>query len=211
MSTWTDFLLKLTRLISGDDANADAVPVSTLQDVIALGERRIYRELRTRHNEKAFSSVTTTSNAATMPTDFECASVVHFGKKALQPVTEEWLREYIENGAIGGDAIYFTHAGNTLMFGPAVADGTTVQGRYYCRLAGLSESTISTNAVYAIADDLFVYAALAESAPFFEQDARIPLWTAKYMAIRDQLNLNDRRAAYEAGRIRVRSSTPVMR
>ncbi|MCU9931113.1 hypothetical protein OFL77_27665, partial [Escherichia coli] len=71
------------------------------------------------------------------------------------------------------------------MFGPAVADGTAVQGRYFYRLPELSAATLPTNALFAAAEDLFTYAALCESAPFFEQDARIPLWNAKYESIRD--------------------------
>ena len=210
ITTWSQFLNRLLVLIDGDDPGSSSVPVNTLEAIISMGERRLYRELRSRFNEKSFSAVTTTSNAATIPSDFEASSVVHFGKKPIGPVSEEFLREYLNSNPTG-DVRYFAAAGPSFMFGPAVADGTAVQGRYFYRLPALSAATLPTNALFAVAEDLFTYAALCESAPFFEQDARIPLWNAKYESIRDSLNRGTHSAAYSAGRMRVRPSTPILR
>lgn len=210
ITTWSQFLNRLSSLIAGDDTGSTSVAVSTLEAVISMGEERLYRELRSRFNEKSFSALTVTSNAATIPADFEASSIVHFGKKPLDPVSEEFLREYL-NGNPTGDARYFAAAGPSFLFGPAVADGTAVQGRYFYRLPALTAATLPTNALFAVANDLFIYAALCESAPFFEQDVRIPIWNAKYESIRDSLNRGTHRAAYSAGRIRVRPSTPVLR
>lgn len=210
ITTWSQFLGRLSSLIAGDGTDASSVPVSTLEAVISMGERRLYRELRSRFNEKSFAAVTTTSSAATIPSDFEASSVLHFGKGPVEPVSEEFLREYLDSNPTG-DVRYFAAAGPSFLFGPAVADGTAVQGRYFYRLPELTAATLPTNALFAVAEDLFIYAALCESAPFFEQDARIPLWNAKYESIRDSLNRGSHRAAYSAGRMRVRPSVSVLR
>jgi|SRR3989338_2659483 len=210
ITTWSQFLGRLSALIAGDDTSTTSVPVSTLEAVISIGEDRLYRELRSRFNEKSFTAVTVTSNAATIPADFEASSIVHFGGQPLEPVSEEFLREYLD-GNPTGDARYFAAAGPSFIFGPSVADATAVQGRYFYRLPALSAATLPTNTLFAAANDLFIYAALCESAPFFEQDARIPLWNAKYESIRDSLNRGSHRAAYSAGRMRVRPSVSVLR
>lgn len=129
IASYSDLLVQVTRLMDGEDVTATELTLGTLNQIVGQAERRIYREVRSRHNEKAFSSLTVTSNLATLPTDFEASSVVHFGKAPLLPVPEEWLREYLNNGATG-DCKYFAEAGASFMFGPSVADATTVQGRY---------------------------------------------------------------------------------
>lgn len=210
ITTWSGYLTSLQVLLQGENARNSHVPVSTLTEMTALGEARIYREVRTRYNEKAFSSVTVTSNLATIPTDFEAPSIVHFGRKALEPVSEEFMLEYLDSNPTG-DAKYFCQAGASFKFGPSVANATAVQGRYFYRMDSLDATTLPTNALFAASNDLFLYAALVESAPFFEQDARIPLWDAKYQSIRDQLNRQSRNAAYAAGRMKVRPSTSIIR
>lgn len=209
ITTWSEYLTRILTLIDGDDAGSSSIPVSTLEAITELAEARIYREVRTRYNEKAFSALTVSSNLATIPSDFEAPSIIHFGGKALEPVSEEFLLEYLDSGPTG-DTIYFCQAGSSFKFGPAVANGTTVQGRYFYRMDALDSTTLPTNALFAASNDLFLFAALAESGPFFEQDARVPMWTAKYESIRDRLNNASRNAAYTAGRMKVRPSTKLM-
>lgn len=207
IASYADLLTQVTRLIDGDDVSVSSIAIATLDQVIAQAERRVYREVRSRHNEKAFSGVTVTSNLAPLPADFEACSTVHFGGKALIPMPEDWVREYLDNGATG-ECLYFAEAGPSLYFGPAVANGTAVQGRYFCRLPDLSAATLPTNALMAAEPDLFVYAILVEAAPFFSREPMY--WDAKYSSIRDRINSDKNRAAYSAGRIRVRPSTSLM-
>lgn len=209
ISTYSGLLTELVRLIDGEDVSASEVPSSTLAQIIHLGELRIYREARTRYNEKAWA-ITVTSNLATLPTDFQASSIIHFGGKALEPVSEEWMLEYLDDSPTG-DCKYFAKSGTSLKFGPAATDGQTVQGRYFYKLSDLDETTLPTNALFAVAEDLYLYAALTESAPFFGQDERIPIWSAKYAEILARLNLNDSRAAFSAGRMRRKPSTRLMR
>lgn len=208
ITTYSALLSRLFLLIDGEGVTV--TPISTLAAAISMGEQRIYREVRSRFNEVAFSSVTVSNNLAALPSDFESPSTVHFGGKPLDPVSEDWLREYLQSNPTG-ECRYFAVAGPNLMFGPTVANDTAVQGRYFASLDPLDATTLPTNALFARAEDLFVYAALAESAPFFEQDARIPLWEAKYRSIRDALNNHSHTAAYSVGRMKRRPSTPILR
>jgi len=209
IATYPQLLIELTRLIDGDDVSATTIAVETLRQIINLGERRLYREVRSAQNEKAWG-LTVTGNAVTLPVDFQAASIAHFGRLPLEPVAEEVI---LDRGRFsqGGDCLYYAKAGNTLVFSPSVADGTALQGRYYCSLPSLDATTLPGNLLFAQAEDLFIYAALTESAPFFEQDNRIQLWNAKYLDILKQVNENHHRGAYSAGRIKIRPSTRLMR
>lgn len=205
---YNELLLVLQQMISGDDANTDAVEASILTRMVQMGEQRLYRDVRSRHNEKAFSG-TVTGNLFAIPADFEASSVVHFGGEPLDPVSEEWLLSYNAHRT-GGICAYFAQAGSNLTFAPAVADGTALQGRYFCRLPHLTVSNFSANALVNAEPDVFLYASLVEAAPMFEQDKRVQLWEAKYSAILNSLNSGKHRAGYSAGRIKRRPSTKLM-
>ena len=205
LATYSGLLVELNRLITGDDSNASELPQNTLEAVLLLGQRRVYREVRSRHNEKAFSSVTVTSNLAAIPADWESTSVIHFGGFALTPKSEDWIRDYLQS-APSGECQYFAEAGGSFYFAPAVTNGTAVQGRYFYRFDDLTAANIAANTLYQKEPDLFLYAALAESAEFFPVGQRIQVWEAKYRGIVDAINNAKDRAAYSAGRIQRTSS-----
>lgn len=203
-TSYSGFLVDLNRLIDGDDVSVSDIPVATLQTIAALGEKRIYREIRSRYNEVAYAT-TVASNAAAIPADFEANSMLHFGRGPLTPISEELCRQYLWDQT-KFSVQYFAEAGSSFIFAPAITNGTALQGRYYARLANLDATTLPTNTLYAASPDLFLYAALCESAPFFGQDSRMALWNAKYSSIRDEINEAKQRAAYSTGRMQMRPS-----
>ena len=210
-TTFSGFLVELSRLLTQDENSPTDLPIATLQQVISLGERRLYREVRSRHNEKSFDPLVTivTSNLAPIPADFEAASVLHFGRKALEPVAEDVIRAYNVD-AFTGECKYFAQAGANFTFSPIVANTTPVQGRYFYRLPALDVTTTPTNALFLAEQDLFTYVCLCESAPIFGQDARAALWEANYAQVLREVNRGHHRAAYSAGRMRIRASVPVL-
>lgn len=211
IATYSQLLTELMRLIDGDEAANVGDSVASLQQAIGFAERRIYRELRTRYNEKSFTALTTTGNLATIPADFEALSVVYTDGKPLQPVSEEWLRTYLDDHPGGTTARYVACAGPSLMFGSALADGTAVNGRYFVRLPALSTATLPTNPLFAVAEDLFLYAAAIEAGPMFQKQEEMQAWGIKYQSLRDSINENARSSVYSAGRIIRRPSAQVLR
>lgn len=206
IASYSDLQVQIMRLMDGDNLSVSDIETATVDQIISLAEKRIYREVRSRLNEKAFSGVTVTGNVAALPADFEACSTVHFGKKALEPVPDDWLRAY--NQYATGEAEYFAESGGGLAFGPAVADGTAVQGRYFFRFPDLSTGTFGANTMIAREPDLFIFAALAEGAPFFGKE--VQMWEAKYQAIKHRLNADKIHTAYSAGRIKIRPSTTLI-
>lgn len=209
ITTYSGLMTELTRLIDGEDTSASEIPVATLAQIVHMGELRVYRDARTRFNEKAWG-IMVTSNLAAIPSDFMAPSIVHFGGMPLQPISEAQLLEFLQSNP-SGTAEFFCQSGTNLQFAPSVTDGTTVQGRYYYKLPDLNDTTLPTNALFAAAEDLFIYAALAESAPFFGQDERLPMWQGKYLDILQKVNNLDHRAAYGVGRIQRGTSNNFVR
>lgn len=210
IATINALFLEIGRVLDGELPDTSSLALGSMLRFLRVAEKRIYREARCRFNEKDFSGVTTTSNLATIPADYKAPSVVHVGKKPLEPVASNWLREYLDNGATG-DCRYYAEEGVALRFGPALANATVVQGRYFYELPALTDATIATNALFQEADDLFIYATLVEMAPHWNKPDMLPVWEAKYVSVRDALNGQSARAAFSSGRIVRRPSTALMR
>lgn len=219
MASYSEFLVDLTRLLTGDEGTPTDLPLNTLKQIIGLAEARIYSDVRSRHNEKDFADaliagvatpVVVTDNLAPVPDDYESASTAHFGGLPLLPKPEAFVLEYNAAGNTGQER-YFAEAGPNFTFAPAVADATELQGRYFCRLPALTAATAPTNALFANERDVFMYACLAEGGPIFRKFAELPVWEAKYHAAKDRANKRRESAAYSAGRMRVQPSTRLMR
>ncbi len=205
ITSYTDYLVQLQRLIDGDDVSASEITHETLHQVAKLAQRRIYREARSRYNELAFAGLTVTGNLAPVPDNFEALSVMYVDGAALEFVSEEWLREYLA-GNNSGDCRYVARSGGNFMFAPALSDGVTVQGRYFARLPNLTNDNFSANQFIAREPDLFIYAGLLEAIPFFQVPGpQAQLFAAKYESIKNAVNVDTERTAI-AGRIRRRPS-----
>lgn len=79
---------------------------------------------------------------------------------------------------------------------------------YYTRLPALSKDQ-QTNALLTKAGDVYLYAALAASAPFLLNDERIQVWEALYADARDGLNRSSRESRRGGPLVaRVHGATP---
>ena len=76
---------------------------------------------------------------------------------------------------VSGKPTYFTIVGTNILLGVAPNSATTLQINYYKSLTALSDSNAS-NDILTNYPELYLYGALAESAPFIMQDERINTW-----------------------------------
>jgi hypothetical protein len=188
-ANYTDFRNAVIKMIDGDDVGSGSLSTATLDLLISLGDQAVYNGttgpagealpgLRCGDMETALS-LTVTGNSATLPTDcLELKRVQQTGQYPMDYVAEEGLLRYIKAGGGSGSARQYTQQGRNLVFFPALSDGDTVQGRYYQQFADVSQGTL--NAAFNRYPDVWLYAALAESAPFLGEDARLPLWKSLY-------------------------------
>jgi hypothetical protein len=88
-----------------------------------------------------------------------------------------------------------------MQFYPLQADGTVITGTYIKRFADISTGL---NALFTRHSDLFLYAALAESAPFLGELTRLPIWEQKYASLAQAVNEEERRRVTRGSKLQTR-------
>ena len=167
---------------------------SIIPDLIMVGEKWIFRKARARSMETALS-VTITSGVAPVPSDFialKHARIDASPAKHLRVRPATWIIENYPLRSSGGAPRFIGVDGTDFIFGPFPDSGYTVLGTYYAKPTVVSSSA---NALFTDNPDLYLFAALAEAAPYIKDDPRIALWVAK----RDMI-LNDVNREAEEGR-----------
>jgi hypothetical protein len=148
---------------------------ASIPDFIALAEARFNRVLRVRDME-ALSSLTLTTGAATLPTDYiEWLSAQWVGTRTqdlryVEPDSEDWRRRYRPNG----DPQLFTIMAGKVIIRPITTGSLAFY--YYQKIPALA--TASTNWLLTKSPDLYLYTALSEAMQYVKDDARRDAYTA---------------------------------
>lgn len=187
-ASYADFRTAVLKMIDGDNVNSQALQQDTLDLLIAMGEQAVYigsdggrgepvPPLRVSDMEAPLS-ITVTGNLAPLPADCLALKRVQLdGEYPMDYAAEEGILRLLKIGG-SGSARKFTQQGSSLLFFPSLSDATTVTGRYFKRAPDISTGTLSD--AFNRYPDVWLYAALAESAPFIGEDARLPMWKTLY-------------------------------
>lgn len=187
-ANYAEFRTRVQQLIDGDDVSVSDLSSTILDLLIDMGEQRIYREVRSSTMDTSLS-VAVSSNSATLPSDLiELRSIYFTGERPLEIVTYEQMLTYQGDSPDTGIVRFAAQIADTLTFWPS-ASGTLL-GRYYKKFSDIS-SGITSNTLFARHPDLFIYAALSESAPFIGENERLPLWEEKYQERRAAANRDE--------------------
>lgn len=195
------FRSSVVLMIDGDEIPSTLSP-ATIDLMVTLGEALVYYgdesglpPLRA-SSMQADLSETAADNAVAIPDDcLELAIVWIDPDKPLQCVPEEDLRR----GQRSGQVRKYAQAGDSIIFSPAVEDGTEVAGRYFAKPAPIKDGLHATFNRYP---ELYLYAALYASAPFLGFDKRIPVWQNYYRSLLKQAQTTERNRAYSGSRLR---------
>lgn len=205
-ANYADFRSAVLRMIDGDDVGSGSISTDTLDLLIALGESRVYQGegdvagLRSRDMEATLSAAVT-SNAATLPTDcLELIRVQFSGEKPLEYRNADEVQRLLDDGGSGTPRMY-AQDGNALTFYPAATG--TVGGRYFQRPADIKAGGL--HATFNRYPECFLFAALAEAAPFIGEDNRLPMWKQLWAGWMARAQQSERMSAASAGRLTVRA------
>lgn len=155
-----------------------------LGDFITLTEARLNRELRVREMVNTDTSTTTVAGTQSysLPTGYLEATTVIFQSDpycTLRFISNSDFYNKYNASQSRGKPTYFTIVGSNILLGVAPNSATTLQINYYKSLTALSDSNTS-NDILTNYPELYLYGALAESAPFIMQDERINTWGNLY-------------------------------
>ena len=96
---------------------------------------------------------------------------------------------------------WYSFQSDQMLFYPLQPDGTVVIGTYYKRFADISTGL---NALFNRHPDVFLYASLAECAPFLGEMTRLPIWEKKYTDLIEAANEQERRRITRGSKLQTR-------
>jgi hypothetical protein len=173
-------------------------------DFIALGEARIYRDLRIQCMETALSSAIS-GGVVAVPAGYLALKYAYINTtpvRALQRKDAEWIYQNYPTRASDGEPRYIAREASNFIFGPYPDSAYNVSGIYYKRLSALSNDN-ATNWFTANAPDILLWAALCEAAPFLKDDARVGLWEKKYEITKERIQREDEQEEFSGSPISV--------
>ena len=200
-ATYAEFREAVRNLLEGDEIG-DTFSVDSLDLMIALGEQRVYRELKASTLYTSATLTTVASNLLALPSSLIALDKVVIGGKQVEVIDLWRLDALIESDASANQTVYCAQSGDNLKFFPAVADSTSITLSYYARPADIATAINSTLTRYP---EVFLYAALTESSPFIGEDSRTPMWEAKFKEVVGWANTDNRWRAYSGSPLRIRN------
>jgi hypothetical protein len=160
---------------------------SIIPDLIMLGEKRIFREIRVRSMETSLNS-TIASGVIAVPADYldlKSAYIDGAPITLLQRATVTSIYQQYPLRTSTNKPRLIAREGSNFIFGPYPDSTYTVKGIYYAEPTTISSSA---NALFTDNPDLYLFASLLEAEPYMKNDARVTLWQAKYDQIKAQIN-----------------------
>ena len=178
---------------------------SQIADLIMLGEKRIFREARTRDMELAFS-YTMEDGVIPLPPRYVALKIAYLNTSPVQMLERRpawWMYENYPYQTASGRPKFISRIGNNFTFGPYPDTGYTVVGVLYQRLLPVSQTP---NALFLANPDLYLMAALAEAEPLLQRDPRVAMWNAKFMQILADVNGEDKTEESSGSPIQMRAA-----
>lgn len=151
---------------------------------IQLAEQRISRDLKVRQMLTTTTG-TASSGLVALPSGFLSPVRLSVSIGGYDVALEPLPSENATNDRLGGVAYgYSVEGSNIRIVGGSGSDAYTLT--YYAKLTPLCP-TCTTNWAIQDAPDLYLYAALLETAPYIQDDARVAVWSAGYQAAKESL------------------------
>lgn len=182
----------LQQAIADELARADLT--NAIPNFIQLAEADIARQVRHR-SMMALATGTSSAGVITLPADYREAQALYidFGGTRVEIPSRgpESLADFVVPGAVPTG---YVTVGNTL-----VLVGSTLNVAYtllyFNQIPALSSAS-PQNWLLTREPGLYLYTALAHSAPYLQDDPRIELWLGLAKGIRDSMKSEDDGARY---------------
>ncbi len=182
--------------------------ISTLQanDLITMGENRVYRELRIRQME-ATTTIAISNGSAAIPSDYIEIKNVHLSNspsRALKRTTVDRIYQDYPQRSATGEPQFIARDGNNFVFGPNAGSGYSIVLNYYAKPATVLGSTLT--GITLSSPELLLFSALCEAAPLLGQDQRIAVYEQKYQYVKTQVEKQSKGEDFSGSVLEVRPS-----
>lgn len=176
LTTYAQLQTAVTNWLHRDDLAA-IVP-----DLIAIGEKRIFRTVRNRVMEKSLTG-TIANGVVALPSDYlelKFAYLTTTPSALLKKSSASQIYADYPLRASSGTPVSIAREGSNFIFGPYPSTTESIAGIYYAQPVSIATSD---NALFLANYDLYLFAALCEAAPYLKDDPRIVIWEAKFANI----------------------------
>lgn len=176
---------------------------------ISLAEERLARDLRIREMLKVSTATTTAGDKTVgLPADFLEMRDLHLETNPIATIKYQSPSAFFRNAyaSISGLPTQYTTLASELQFAPKPDSTYTLELLYYAKPPKLS-SSVSTNVFLTACPDLLLYAALGESAPYLENDARVATWASLYDKGVNSLTVSDDSGEYAGSPLTISIAT----
>lgn len=179
MTTYTEISLKLEQWLNREGFSE---LTDQTEDLILMGQRRIFRELRVNAMLVVDSAFTIDSTIEAVPADYKATYTFSISRDGGQADMRSTPIRNLRKSGTSGTPRFFSKVGNSFYFGPS-PDGTyTAELMYYAEPTLVDEGNAS-NWLSLAAPELILYAALVEASLFLKDDARVQFWEAKFQNV----------------------------
>lgn len=121
-------------------------------------------------------------------------------------VTPEQALEESQVYSAAQQPLFYTMIGEQFQVVPAPDGSYDAELLYYGKIPALSDS-VATNWLLTESPDLYLYAALVQTAPYLKEDERLSIWAGLYQKLFDDMMLADERARIGSSKLKSRFRT----
>lgn len=198
ITTYAELQSAIADFLNRDDLT------SVIPTFVSLAEADMNRRLRHWKMSKR-SAAEINSQYSVLPSDYLETirfSIVGDKTTALDLISHNDLLDR-KHDMTSGRPQYYAVTGEQLEFFPAPDETYNAELVYFAELETLSNENTG-NWLLSDAPDVYLYGALAHSAPFLGEDARIQVWSALYEAALSGLNRASDTARYSGTGLRMK-------
>lgn len=197
ITTYAELQTAVADFLNRDDLTA------IIPDFITLAEAQMQRKLRHYQMEKRATS-TVNERYSALPADFLQPIRLHIDgqNKALDAISSLAIQDD-RFYSVSGEPRYYSITAGEIELLPTPDGDYTLELYYYRTLPVLSASN-TTNWLLTAAPDAYLYGALLQSAPYLQEDSRIPVWGALYAGAIEDLNRDSDRAKWGGSGLAIR-------
>jgi len=180
---------------------------SVIPTFIQLGESQMNRDIRHWEMEaRASGQQSQGDQYMQLPADWLETIRFHLTSQGTDAVELASLASIADKRAAVDDQAgrprFYAHVRGEFELFPTPDEDTDFELLYYQKIPALSDSN-TTNWLLEYAPDIYLYASLAHSAPYLQEDARIAVWAQMYSAAVSQLNAQSERVKNSGSGIRL--------
>lgn len=175
---------------------------SVIPDLITLGEKRIFREVRCKAMESTLTG-TIANGVVAVPSDYlalKFARIVGTPVSQLVGASASQIYSRYPLRSSDGKPKMIGREGSNFIFGPYPDSDYDIAGIYYAKPESIATSV---NALFTESPELYLFASLSEAGAFVNNEKSLVKWQAKYKEIVDLLNSESDEETGSGGQMQV--------